>query len=130
MNSTLNFSSPLKVSGRITTKFNVIDNLHARPHNGVDIAVHSADLYAPADGIIQRYYNKIGGLQVVILHDNGYRTGYAHLHYAKFPSGTKVLKGAFFAITGNSGHSTGHHLHFTLTNPKGVKIDPLLHFSF
>lgn len=130
MASVLNFSNPLKVPGKISTKFNAIDSLHSSPHNGVDVVVNCEDLYAPADGVITRFWNDQGGLQVRILHANGYTTGYAHLLYAKFCTGTTIKKGEFFAITGNSGHSTGPHLHFTLTNPKGVKIDPLLHFSF
>lgn len=101
-------------------------------HNGVDVAVVTGtDIKAPADGIVDSsYYNDVGGLQVVLKHDNGYKTGYAHLSQALVAVGETVKQGQVIAKSGNTGRSTGPHLHFTFTNQLGVKLDPEETFTF
>lgn len=101
-------------------------------HNGVDIAAPiGTTVHAPWDGTVANTYaNSKGGNQLIIQHPNGYRTGYAHLTRALVSPGQTVAQGDPIALTGNTGITTGPHLHFTLTNPNGNKIDPTTLFSF
>ncbi len=95
-------------------------------HNGEDYATpHGTKLYSPASGRVKRVFkNPVGGLQVIIKHDNGYSTGYAHLSHAEVKAGDRVNAGEYFAKTGNTGYSTGPHLHLTLRNKKGKIVAP------
>jgi murein DD-endopeptidase MepM/ murein hydrolase activator NlpD len=101
-------------------------------HNGVDLRATVGTLVKSpwAGTVTKEYYSDLGGNQLVIVHDNGYRTGYAHLSKYLVKEGEKVAAGQYIAATGESGNVTGPHLHFTLTNPDGEKIDPEKYFSF
>ncbi len=68
-------------------------------------------MHSPWRGtVIDTYTNSQGGLQMIIDHPNGYRTGYAHLSAAVAAKGQKVRRGQIVAKSGNTGHSTGPHL--------------------
>jgi murein DD-endopeptidase MepM/ murein hydrolase activator NlpD len=97
-------------------------------HNGIDLAVPiGTPLYAPADGtLVAIDENPISGRFVTIDHGGGVRTSYAHLHgLPAVPLGTAVQRGQRFATTGNSGRSTGPHLHYMVL-VDGKAIDPEL----
>ena len=98
-------------------------------HNGQDIGVGiGTKVFAPRNGTVHNTTPTAdGGNQIVIIHDNGWFTGYAHLSKLYVKPGQKVKQGDLIALTGNTGQSTGPHLHFTLTNPKGEKIDPKIY---
>ena len=99
-------------------------------HNGIDIATPiGTPVVAPADGTVTLVNNvpNMGGKQIVITHNDGYKTGYAHLSEQLVSVGQNVKQGQLIAKTGNTGIGTGPHLHFTLTY-NGVKIDPLKYF--
>ncbi len=98
-------------------------------HRGLDLrAKRMTPVRAPADGVVEfaGYHKSSGfGYLVIIEHSYGFKTSYAHLS-KKFPvkSGTFVKKGDIIAYTGNSGLSTGPHLHYEIrfiTRP----LDPL-----
>lgn len=95
-------------------------------HNGVDIRGGSGDpVTAPYDGVVQKIYsNETGGLQLIIRHDNGWTTGYAHLSRVDVNLGDRVSRGQRIAAIGVSGRVTGPHLHFTIKNEKGEWINP------
>lgn len=101
-------------------------------HNGVDLAAPiGTQVRAPWDGTIAKtYYNEKGGYQMLVDHPGGYRTGYAHLSQFVARAGDRVAQGDLIALTGNTGIGTGPHLHFTLTDPAGNKIDPQTIFTF
>ena len=86
-------------------------------HRGLDLrAKMKTPVRAPADGVVEYagYHKSSGfGNLVIIEHNYGFKTSYAHLS-KKFPvkSGTFVKKGDIIAYTGNSGLSTGPHLHY------------------
>ena len=86
-------------------------------HRGLDLrAKKMTPVRSPADGVIEYagYHKSSGfGNLVIIEHNYGFKTSYAHLS-KKFPvkSGTFVKKGDIIAYTGNSGLSTGPHLHY------------------
>jgi murein DD-endopeptidase MepM/ murein hydrolase activator NlpD len=59
-----------------------------------------------------------------IKHSNGFQTGYAHLSKVLVKKGEKVKRGSVIALSGNTGRSTGPHVHLTLRNSSGALIDP------
>lgn len=123
------------VIGKITSKFGKRTAPTAgasTTHNGVDIGVPvGTHVVAPWDGtVLDTYSNAAGGNQMIITHPNGYRTGYAHLSGYIKRKGESVKAGEEICLSGNTGHTTGPHLHFTLTDPHGGKIDPETMFDF
>jgi len=83
-------------------------------HNGLDIGnIKGTPIYAVADGKIsstghQKYFGKF----ITITHKFGYQTNYAHLNKIYVKRGDEVKRGQIIAEMGNSGRSTGSHLHF------------------
>lgn len=85
-------------------------------HKGIDIAgVTNRSIYAADNGVVT-YAGWHGGYgnKVVINHNNGYKTVYAHLSSIKVRVGQTVPKGTVIGIMGSTGNSTGVHLHFEL----------------
>lgn len=85
-------------------------------HNGTDFkADKGTPVYATADGVVEYAgYRKGSGFGnlVVLQHNFGFKTYYAHLQKVLVESGTFVHKGQQIALSGNSGRSTGAHLHY------------------
>ncbi|MGS2742865.1 peptidoglycan DD-metalloendopeptidase family protein [Halomonas sp. LS-001] len=84
------------------------------PHNGTDFAMPiGSSIVAPASGRVERVdYHSAAGRYIVITHDNGYRTRYLHLSRALVNTGDNVEMGDQIALSGNTGRSTGPHLHY------------------
>ena len=95
-------------------------------HEGIDIITEvGTSVYAPGKGIVDFIGNKEGyGLCMEINHGFGYTTLYGHLSSVNVQLGQKVLRGTVIAKTGNSGLSSGPHLHYEVTHD-GVKLDPV-----
>ncbi len=92
-------------------------------HGGVDIAGNAGGpIKAVAEGVVTHAGVKPAyGLMVEINHGNGYTTRYAHALAAVVQAGDRVEKGQIIAVVGNSGRSTGPHLHFeVLLNDRTV----------
>ncbi len=126
-------TTPLK--GKVKTKFgNRIAPIAGAStnHNGVDISAPlGTPIISPLDGVVLDINtHKTGGKQLIIKHTNGYRTGYAHLNSYAVEKGSIVKQGQIIAYVGNTGLSTGAHLHFTVTNPLGIKVNPEEYFNF
>jgi len=87
-------------------------------HRGLDFRARvNTPIYAPADGIVKYVQpNNIGsfGRLVVISHGYGFETKFAHLNKTKVKVGDAILKGDMIALSGNSGRSTGAHLHYEI----------------
>nr|WP_294860241.1 M23 family metallopeptidase [uncultured Fluviicola sp.] len=98
-------------------------------HKGIDIGVPSGTkVKAPGPGTVTSvFYNESGGNQLLIKHKNGYQTGYAHLSKSVVKKGDTVRTGELIAYSGNTGNSTGAHLHFSMRDPKGNYVDPQKH---
>jgi len=97
-------------------------------HNGIDLAAPTGTaIHAPADGTITRIdEDPISGRFVTIDHGDGITTTYAHLHgIPGVPLGTPVKRGQRFATVGNTGRSTGPHLHY-IVRVDGKTVDPAL----
>ena len=103
-----------------------------RMHNGLDIKVQTGDtIYAAFDGKVRitSYQRRGYGHYVVIRHNNGIETLYAHLSKKLVTEDQNVKAGEPIGLGGNTGRSTGSHLHFE-TILLGKCIDPALLFDF
>ncbi|MEQ6916838.1 peptidoglycan DD-metalloendopeptidase family protein [Halomonas aquatica] len=84
------------------------------PHKGTDFAMPiGTAVQAPANGRVEKVGNHpAAGRYVVIRHDNGYKTRYLHLSKPLVSKGQRVTMGERIALSGNTGRSTGPHLHY------------------
>jgi murein DD-endopeptidase len=112
--------TPLHVNARISSKFNPkrrhpVTGL-IRPHNGTDFAVGiGTPVYATGDGIVTEVVkHAYAGLYIKIKHGQKYQTRYLHLSKALVRKGQAITRGQKIALSGNSGRSTGAHLHYEL----------------
>ncbi len=84
-------------------------------HTGIDLTCNVGEpIYAPADGVIETVRPSKSGFGnfLTVRHAYGFMSSYAHLHRFKVRSGEFVAKGQQIATCGNSGNSTGPHLHY------------------
>lgn len=103
-----------------------------RMHNGLDLKVNIGDtIVAAFDGKVRivRYERRGYGKYVVIRHDNGLETIYGHLSKQLVEENQLVKAGEVIGLGGNTGRSTGSHLHFE-TRFLGIAINPVLMFDF
>lgn len=115
------FLSPLKF-GEVTSYFGTRDE---KNHDGLDIAVPvDTPIFASCDGVV-RFCGILDGygLTVVLFHDNGYMTLYAHCNSFNVTKNQQILAGEIIAYSGNSGTSTGPHLHFEIRKDK-IPLNP------
>ena len=96
-----------------------------RFHYGLDLAMHTGEpIYAAFDGVVRfSKYNSSYGHLIVIRHDNGLETYYAHLSKRHVTPGTRVRAGEEIGLCGNTGRSRGSHLHFEIRY-NGNAINP------
>jgi murein DD-endopeptidase MepM/ murein hydrolase activator NlpD len=94
-------------------------------HEGLDIAANTGTpVMATADGIVSRVkYSPDYGKMVIIDHGYGYRTIFAHNSKILVKAGQRIKRGDVISKVGNTGRSTGSHLHYEL-RLNGVPIDP------
>lgn len=95
-------------------------------HKGTDFAASVGDpVYAAADGwVVESGETPNMGIYIKIEHEDGFVTIYMHLSETFVPSGVRVHRGDNIALAGNTGDSTGPHLHFQV-NKDGVAVDGL-----
>ena len=145
INTRVHFKHALPDSFRIdlrgfvmpTTNTQITDKFGYRPrrrrvHNGLDIKVNRGDtIYAAFDGKVRitAYQRKGYGHYVVVRHHNGIETLYAHLSKKLVGANDNVKAGDPIGIGGNTGRSSGPHLHFE-TLLLGSCLDPALLFDF
>ena len=116
-------------STRITSPFGPRSR---RMHKGLDLKVNIGDtIVAAFDGKVRivRYERRGYGKYVVIRHDNGLETIYGHLSKQLVEENQLVKAGEVIGLGGNTGRSTGSHLHFE-TRFLGIAINPALMFDF
>jgi murein DD-endopeptidase MepM/ murein hydrolase activator NlpD len=121
--------SDVTASARVSSRFGWRQDPltgEASFHQGVDLAVaYGRDVKAAADGVVSFAGVQNGyGNTVVIDHQDGRQTRYAHLSQELVRAGDAVGEGQVLGKSGNSGRSTGPHLHFeVLVN--GKPVDPV-----
>ncbi|MFF1415618.1 peptidoglycan DD-metalloendopeptidase family protein [Streptomyces sp. NPDC058289] len=93
-------------------------------HTGIDFPVsYGTSVMAATDGTVRSQWNSAYGNMVILTAPDGTETWYCHLSSAKIRSG-KVKAGDVIAYSGNSGNSTGPHLHFEVRPGGGSPVDP------
>ena len=104
---------------------------HVKRHSnlpGVDYACKTGDrVYATARGVVVAVSHTdrgAGGIMITLRHPDGQKSYYLHLSRILVGMGKRVKAGQVIAKSGNTGHSTGPHLHFAIRNAKGKCVDP------
>lgn len=95
-------------------------------HEGIDFSMKKGNpVYATGDAVVSEIKVEMRGYgrQVVLDHGFGYKTRYAHLDAVLVTEGMKVKRGQQIATSGNTGRSTGPHLHYEVVY-KGRKVNP------
>lgn len=115
-------------SRRITSTFGVRKDPFTRRatnHAGLDIGGKIGDpIYVTADGtVVEAGRNPSHGNHVMVSHSNGIKTHYSHLNKISTEVGAKVRKGDIIGELGNTGRSTGPHLHYEVI-VNGEHVDP------
>lgn len=98
-------------------------------HNGIDFQARNNEVYAMMEGEVTKVgYDSRSGCYITIRHGN-YTVSYCHLSKALVRKNTIVKPGEVVAITGNTGRSTGEHLHLSVRY-KGKYINPNILLDF
>ena len=123
-------SMPLKNSFAITSGFGIRKHPifgNVKSHNGIDIKASYENVYAVMDGIVSDvgWDYKGGGNFIKIKHFGRFETAYLHLSDTYYKKGDTVKAGYIIARSGNTGNSTGPHLHFAVRE-FGQFINPLI----
>jgi murein DD-endopeptidase MepM/ murein hydrolase activator NlpD len=118
------FSMPLKTSFRYTSPFGY---RWGRAHEGIDMAgAYASPVYATADGVVVKAGVESGyGNLVRIKHACGLETRYGHLSGFHVEEGQRVSRGELIGDMGNTGRSTGTHLHYEI-RVDGSAINPMI----
>ena len=124
---------PDKKHYRLSSQFGFRSDPFSRvrtKHNGVDFAMKPTPLYATGDGVVETIkFDLMGyGNQVVINHGFGYKTRYAHMSVITVVEGMKLKRGQCIGISGNTGKSSGPHLHYEVIY-KGEPVNPANYFD-
>lgn len=106
------------MGGRLSSRYGRrVDPFTGRPafHRGIDLAARrGTPIMVTADGRVKKVRRSTGGFGNVVSvdHGNGFETYYAHCDRLLVRQGQKVARGEVIATVGNTGHSTGAHLHY------------------
>lgn len=125
-----NFVLKKPVKGGITTSGFGDTISRTASHNGHDWAVNTGTkVRAAAEGVVElAYFSESYGYNILINHNNGFKTRYAHLSEVKVSKGEKVEQSQVIALSGSTGFSTGPHLHFEVVKD-GKRVNPIEHVS-
>jgi murein DD-endopeptidase MepM/ murein hydrolase activator NlpD len=121
------FAMPVKSAYRFTSGYGP---RWGRMHNGADFASsHGTPIYATADGVVIHAEWEGGfGRMIKIQHDFGVQTLYAHLSKISVTNGQRVSRGDRIGDMGNSGRSTGTHLHYEVRH-SGKPVNPMTYIK-
>jgi len=103
----------------------------SKRHTGVDFAMKPGNpIYSTGDGVVESVKFELFGYgnQVVIDHGFGYKTRYAHLKSVGVAEGMKVKRGECIGLSGNSGRSSGPHLHYEVLY-RNSHVNPANYFD-
>lgn len=117
-------------SGKISSSFG--ERIHPITgkktfHDGVDIAIPTGTkLYSTVTGTVTNaHYSNSAGNMVTVRTESGWEVTYMHMDSISVSAGQTVFKGQFVGCSGNTGNSTGPHLHIQVHDADGRKINPI-----
>ncbi len=121
------FAIPVKQAYRFTSGFGM---RWGRMHNGSDFAApHGTPIHATADGVVTHAGWLSGyGRVVKIKHEFGIETRYAHMSKIRVKKGQRVSRGQRIGDMGNTGRSTGTHLHYEV-RVDGKPVNPMIYIK-
>ena len=112
---------------KVTTQFGAVDSSHNLPHKGIDLAMDTGTLiHSPSDGVIEAVVNeghKSFGESIHFHCYDGHEIIFGHLSDIEVKVGQAIRSGDVIALSGNTGDSTGAHLHVQIYE-NGKLIDP------
>lgn len=103
----------------------------SKRHTGVDFAMKPGNpIYSTGDGVVESVKFELFGYgnQIIIDHGFGYKTRYAHMKSIGVAEGMKVKRGECIGLSGNSGRSSGPHLHYEVMY-KDAYVNPVNYFD-
>jgi Peptidase family M23 len=112
---------------KITSKYGDIEKFRIKPHTGVDFKMEDGEpIYAIKSGLIhlKDFGDFNAGKTIIIQSRHGEKFIFGHLSEFKVKEGQFVKKGDLIGLSGNTGHSTGSHLHFGVKDSSNHFIDP------
>lgn len=113
---------------RLTGEFSEMSEVRGmKPHTGIDLGMpENTKLRSLFDGKVENVYNHAGaiGNGVKIKTNDGSHIIYGHMNQVNVKVGDKLHSGDLIGLSGNTGNSTGPHLHFGMQNDKGAFINP------
>jgi murein DD-endopeptidase MepM/ murein hydrolase activator NlpD len=112
---------------RITNKFGAVDAVHRTAHTGIDLAMpEGTTLRALGEGVVDRVFDGTSniGKGLSVKFDDGTHVIYGHMSEVKARIGEHVNTGEIIGFSGNTGNSTGPHLHLGMKASDGDWIDP------
>ncbi|MBR6645808.1 MAG: peptidoglycan DD-metalloendopeptidase family protein [Clostridia bacterium] len=110
----------------ISSRFGPRDMGSRTYHYGLDMAANKGVTIMAADGglVIAAYTHNSYGIHVIVQHDDGTKTLYAHMSKCSVSEGDRVYQGQKLGEVGTTGFSTGNHLHFEVIINDRTKVDP------
>lgn len=124
----------MKWPWKVTSPYGAIDNVHTLPHSGIDLATPmDTPIQAPESGIVDRITHEGSqsfGNAVWVREPDGYRIVFAHLDKTNVYRGERIHAGDIIGLSGNTGHSTGPHLHIGVLSPDGKWVNPDKYFGW
>lgn len=117
-----------RISSNFGSRRDPIDGT-VRQHNGVDIAVpEGTQLYSACSGTVTTaQYSDSAGYMVTVTDKKGYKVTFMHMKSYIVAVNQTVQAGDFIGLSGNTGNSTGPHLHLAVQTPDGTYSNPILY---
>jgi hypothetical protein len=114
---------------RVTSEYGAMEKgLRTSPHSGIDLSMpEGTPLFSPVDGVVKKvvdYGNENLGKGIYIETEDHQTVIMGHLSDFRVSEGVSVHQGDLVALSGNTGHSTGGHLHLGLKDDSGSIINP------
>lgn len=121
----------MKWPWKVTTDFGAVDGCHKTPHQGIDLATPmDSPIRSVSGGMVDHISHGDGfGNAIWIREPDGYKIVYAHLDKVKAYAGKHIHRDEVIGLSGDTGHSTGPHLHIGVMSPDEKWVNPDSYFS-